>query len=109
MHCVVYEFAVRPGRAAIFEKAWADFTEAIYRVCGSLGSRLHTTDDPLVYVAYAQWPSRETFDQAAAATGYTQIELEARAAVRASTQNVRIVYSLTMHADHLRAVGTRPG
>ena len=41
MFCVVYEFKVRSGYNAEFESAWADFTEAIFRVCGSLGSKIY--------------------------------------------------------------------
>ena len=63
MFCVIYKFKIKEGFNSQFEQSWADFTDAIYRVRGSLGSRLHKTDDSQVYVAYAQWPSREIFEE----------------------------------------------
>ena len=44
MFCVIYEFSVKKEKEEQFLKSWSEFTEAIYRVNGSLGSRLHTTE-----------------------------------------------------------------
>ena len=103
MFCVIYEFKVKDGSNLAFESAWADFTEAIYRVCGSLGSRLHKTDDSQTYIAYAQWPSREVFNRNASQESYTPQEWSRREAMRASLENPpKIVYELDLFDDRLR-------
>lgn len=58
MFCVVYRFAVRPGRAAEFQSAWRALTLLIREHQQSLGSRLHRAGE-LEFLGYAQWPSRE--------------------------------------------------
>lgn len=59
MFIIVYEFEVKNGREEEFKHAWLEVTKAIYKICGSLGSRLHLSETKNVLVAYAQWPSRE--------------------------------------------------
>lgn len=61
--CVIYRFRVRPEMADPFVSAWSRLTHAIRERHGGLGSRLHLGDDG-VWVAYAQWPSRETWERA---------------------------------------------
>lgn len=102
MYCVIYEFKVKPNKILQFEKSWAEFTEAIYRVRGSLGSRLHTTKDPLVYVAYAQWPSREIYEKEIPITNYSSAEATANALMKDSVESSKVVYGLEVHDDHLR-------
>lgn len=58
--CVVYRWVVREGMERQCREAWARLTEAIRRDRGGLGSRLHLADDG-TWVAYAQWPDRETW------------------------------------------------
>lgn len=60
MFVVIYRWKVHENREAEFEQAWAELTELYKQLRGGLGSRLHRTDDGL-YVAYAQWPDRETY------------------------------------------------
>ena len=102
MFCVVYEFKVKPGANAEFEIAWAAFTEAIHRVCGSLGSRLHTTGDSQTYVAYAQWPLREIFSRQVSEDAYRQDELNHRVAMSDSLWSSKKIYELEVLDDHLR-------
>jgi len=64
--CVVYRWRLRDGHEASFRKAWAVVTEAIAHKRGGLGSRLHRTDDG-EWLAYAQWPDRETWERSQAA------------------------------------------
>ena len=59
MFCVIYRFTVREGRDAEFREVWHGLTQLIHEHQGSLGSRLHTTETSNVYMAYAQWPSRD--------------------------------------------------
>jgi len=61
MFIAVYEFKVKSGYEDQFEKNWHNVTEAIFKVRGSLGSRLHKANDG-TYVAYAQWPSEEQYN-----------------------------------------------
>ncbi|MFY0672801.1 MAG: antibiotic biosynthesis monooxygenase [Bacteroidia bacterium] len=63
MYCLIYQFEVKAEKTKEFETAWAGLTKLIYEFEGSLGSRLHL-DENGKYIAYAQWPSKEVFDNA---------------------------------------------
>ncbi len=63
MYCVIYQFVVKAGSETQFENAWKGLTELIYEYEGSLGSRLHLSENG-EYIAYAQWPSKDVFDKA---------------------------------------------
>ncbi len=63
MFHVAYEFKVKAGCEAPFIEAWRAVTLAFRRYRGALGSRLHRAEDG-TYVAYAQWPSEESYGQA---------------------------------------------
>ncbi len=58
--CVIYRWVVKEGKEAQCREAWARLTQAIRRDRGGLGSRLHVADDS-TWVAYAQWPNRDTW------------------------------------------------
>ncbi len=60
MFAAIYSFKVKPNQTESFEKAWEDLTRLIYQFEGSLGSRLHKSD-ALNYIAYAQWPDKNTW------------------------------------------------
>ena len=60
MFSVIYKFEIKPDRKDCFEKSWKDLTHLIYDYAGSLGSRLHKKDE-CNYIAYAQWPNKETW------------------------------------------------
>jgi len=60
---VIYRWRVIAGREAQFEAGWRAGTEAIAREFGGWGSRLHKAEAG-VYVAYAQWPDRATWEKA---------------------------------------------
>ena len=61
MFSVIYKFEIKPDRKESFEKSWKDLTLLIYDYAGSLGSRLHKKDE-CNYIAYAQWPNKETWE-----------------------------------------------
>lgn len=61
--CAIYRFNLRSGSETSFKHAWSKMTEAIRAHRGGLGSRLHIDDDGC-WVAYAQWPDRETWEKA---------------------------------------------
>ena len=104
MYCVVYQFKVKPGMAAEFEQSWGEFTEAIYRVAGSLGSRLHKTEDASVYIAYAQWRSKESWQQKVPDSAYSKEELQARARMSASVEEIKVLHSLSVLDDKLKTI-----
>jgi heme-degrading monooxygenase HmoA len=62
---VIYRMKVRAGMERQFVEGWTRLTHAIRERRGGLGSRLHRAGDG-VWVAYAQWPSREAWEQASA-------------------------------------------
>jgi len=103
MFCVIYEFKIKVEKKDVFLKAWSDFTKAIYRVNGSLGSRIHSTEDPKTFIAYAQWPSEEVFDKTAPIESYTTEEQQARRAMSESTTEIKVVHKLSVIEDLLKS------
>ena len=45
-----------------FMEGWSRLTEAIRETRGGMGSRLHRSDNGW-WVAYAQWPDRQTWEK----------------------------------------------
>ena len=62
MFAVIYSIEVKPDKEDEFIEGWEGLTKIIREHCGGLGSRLHKTDNPNEFIAYAQWPSEEQFD-----------------------------------------------
>jgi heme-degrading monooxygenase HmoA len=62
---VMYRWRLRPGMERQFQQAWERATPLLIRNRGALGSRLHKADDG-TWVAYAQWPSKETWERSRA-------------------------------------------
>ena len=60
MFSVIYSFDVKTDSVETFISAWKKMTVLLYTREGSLGSRLHKVSDNQ-YIAYAQWPDRETW------------------------------------------------
>ncbi len=63
MYIVLYTITIKPNQEEAFVEAWKGLTALIYKYEGSLGSRLHKKDT-LNFLAYAQWPDKNTFDNA---------------------------------------------
>ena len=63
MFVVLYRWKVKPEKGEEFREGWRLVTTAIQERDGSLGARLHQVDDN-IWVAYAQWPDRESWDSA---------------------------------------------
>ncbi len=72
MFCVVYEFKVKPDGEKKFTEAWHTVTQDVIGQYGSLGARLHKSDQG-DWIAYAQWPDRESWK-----VGHAVIDAEAR-------------------------------
>lgn len=61
MIAVLLEFYVIAGMESQFRKAWVETTDIIYENFGSLGSRLHKSDNGK-FIAYAQWPDLSVYE-----------------------------------------------
>jgi heme-degrading monooxygenase HmoA len=55
---VIYRWRVSPGREEDFIRGWRLVSEAVKEEFGSLGSRLHVSDDGL-YISYGRWRAPE--------------------------------------------------
>lgn len=60
---VIYRWRIPAGKEQAFKTEWHNGTKAILEKYGSLGSRLHKTDEENVYIAYAVWPNRAMWEQ----------------------------------------------
>ena len=60
MFVVINRMQVKPDQRQHFLACWRTVTEAIEESCGALGSRLLVAEDG-TYIAYAEWPDRETW------------------------------------------------
>ncbi|BDW93729.1 antibiotic biosynthesis monooxygenase [Muricauda ruestringensis] len=63
MYAVIYRFKVIQGKEVAFENLWRAVTKAFMAHAEGLGSRLHKTEAG-VYIAYAQWPSKNHWKSA---------------------------------------------
>ena len=104
MFCVVYEFKINKDLKDQFLTSWSDFTEAIYRLNGSLGSRIHSTENPEIYIAYAQWPSEKVFNNMTHLQSYSSEEQLARKNMSEATLEIKILHKLNVVSDQLREV-----
>lgn len=103
MFAALYTFEVIPGKEDALIESWTRLTELIYDYCGSLGSRLHLSENPNVYVAYAQWPSREFWEKGAP-ENFPQEGIEMRNIMKTCCTNIETKYELTMVSDRLKAI-----
>ena len=60
---IIYSFRIHEGKEQDFINSWTALTSLFYEFAGSYGSRLHKADN-LLFIAYAQWPDKETFERA---------------------------------------------
>ncbi len=101
MFCVLYKNTVKPGMDEQFRHNWRKITEHLTSRAGSLGSRLHTTTVFGDYVAYAQWPSREAW-QNGRAIAEKELATEVKALLDACS-SVKVLHELELVDEH------RPG
>ncbi len=102
MLIALYEMKSKPGREADFEKAWAEVTDAIYEVRGSLGSRLHKTETPGLYISYAQWPSRAVYDSADGVI-WSEVQQEAGKRMKDALESMKTLSLMDLCDDRFRA------
>lgn len=62
---VMYRWRVDPDREGLFISTWEALTHAIREKRGGMGSRLHRNEEGH-FVAYAQWPDRDAWEQSQA-------------------------------------------
>ena len=102
MYIVMFEFVVKPGREAEFLAAWPKVTQGIYLFKGSLGSRLHKSEAGQ-WIAYAQWPDRDTYERAATTEMNDTYHAEHQAMRDAlNLEATRIVYKMDVECDYLQ-------
>jgi len=104
MFIALYEMLAKPGCEAEFEHNWAKVTEAIFRVRGSFGSRLHRTETSRTYIAYAQWPSKDVFDNEPTNPQYTPEEADAFQRMKAAAESIRTLHRMEVCNDLLKPV-----
>jgi len=63
MLTVIYSFTLKPNHNKRFIAAWKEMTFLIQQYEGGLVSSLHKKSE-YEYIAYAQWPNRETWENA---------------------------------------------
>ncbi len=97
MYSLIYRFQVKPGREEDLIRSWTEITEGYLEHGGSLGSRLHTSEAPLVYVAYAQWPNREQRESAELPEQYRP----AQQLMADSCEKIETMHQLQMIEDRL--------
>ncbi|WP_299363848.1 antibiotic biosynthesis monooxygenase [Winogradskyella sp.] len=99
MYIILYTFNVIPNKEDDFIEGWKGLTEFIYKHEGSLGSRLHKSDEHN-YLAYAQWPDKATFENS---SGNLPVQAEHfRSLMRASCNTIDILNKLDVVEDLLK-------
>lgn len=102
MFTVIQRIEVKPDQRQHFVLCWRTVAEAIEQQCGSVGSRLHVTDDG-TYIAYVQWPDRETSEACELPSQYAQVD-ESMRAVCASMETIyelEVVTDLPVPSEHI--------
>lgn len=99
MFAVIYKFEVIPSKEDSFIEAWKTLTELIYKHEGSLGSRLHKSDSTN-YIAYAQWPSQEVWENAG--DKLPEEADTARKQMKEACVKIEIIHTMDMVEDLLR-------
>jgi quinol monooxygenase YgiN len=100
MFCVIYEFTVSPEHEAEFNDLWHKITQQIRENSNGLGSRLHKeVNKPNLYLAYAQWPNKQTWEEFAPLNVEHHAEQTKR--MREICDNIAIAYQLEITDDLL--------
>lgn len=101
MFCVIYRFKVKDGLDAQLIDPWEELTELIYHHCGSLGSKLHTSQNANEYIAYAQWPSREAWEADGSAE-FKTLASAPRQLMRDACDEIETLFELSPISDMLK-------
>lgn len=96
MFITVDRMRVRPDRRQAFMLCWRTVAEAMQEHSGSLGSRLHVTDQG-DYVDYTQWPDRRTSEDATLPESYAGVTER----MRDACDELQRVFEMELADDHL--------
>ena len=88
MFIALYRWTLRDGRESQFQEGWHRITEEFYRERGSLGSRLHRAEDG-TWVAYAQWPDKQTWEAA-------RVQVHDTEAVQLMRESIEVSHAPTL-------------
>lgn len=102
MFYVVYEMRVDAQHNDAFIDLWSRLTHFIRDHEGGMGSRLHRVE-PGVFVAYAQWPDRDTWSNADGGNLPDEAQV-VRQGFRDLGVEVRVVYELEPVKDLLTPI-----
>lgn len=103
MFAALYTFEVIPGKEEDLIQSWTRLTELIYDYCGSLGSRLHVSQEPNLYVAYAQWPNKEFWEKDTP-ENFPEEGKKMRDLMKSCCVSFKTEYELTMVSDRLKPI-----
>ena len=98
MYIVIYEFKVKENCDHKFINSWKILTNLIQKNEGSLGSILHKKK--LHYLAYAQWPSKEIFENLGKKLPESASEISKK--MKDSCKEIKILHHLEMIEDLLK-------
>lgn len=107
MLVAIYQWRVKPGRETEFTQAWSKLTTIIYERQGSLGSRLHRTEDGH-FLAYAQWPNLEAYNASDGVPSLPEEE-HCRAILHDCSERLRPDIFMTVVQDQLAPIPGRAG
>ncbi|MCH4552074.1 antibiotic biosynthesis monooxygenase family protein [Aestuariibaculum lutulentum] len=96
---MLYSFEVKQDQEAEFITAWTNLTNLIYEYEGSLGSKLHKGEGQS-FIAYAQWPSQEKFEQAG--DNLPEEANKYRDTMRASCEKIEVLQKMEVVKDVLK-------
>ena len=95
---IIIVFKVLEGKENEFINYWTELTKLIYKFAGSNGSRLHIADKQL-YIAYAQWADKETWQHSSDKLPETAIEF--RKKMRECCSEIKTEYEMNVIQDLL--------
>lgn len=102
MYIVMFEFVIKAGKESDFLAAWPKVTQGIYLFKGSLGSRLHK-DESGKWIAYAQWPGKDVYEQAAGIEMSPEYETQRAAMHEAlNLEKTRTIFQMDVEIDYLQ-------
>jgi hypothetical protein len=97
---VIYSFKISKEKEIEFIRIRSELTKLIYEFEGSYGSRLHKVDDHL-FIAYAQWPDRETWK--GSGSKLPEIAAKYNAQLRECCSEIKAEYELKIIEDLLQS------
>lgn len=96
MYLVIYQFIIKKDSEEAFINAWKEMTDLIYQNEGSLGSKL-TKEAQNTYIAIAQWPDQNTFDNAG--DNLPAIAEDIRKRMREACEEISVLKKLDLVSD----------